>query len=178
MYKYISYNMSQFASNTDLFVDNILQFHTNVINIEQVPISIPEAKFGILNLKAVSVPPNYFTEEFDFIFMVDCSGSMTDKCSDGENKIQHIIHTIKNIILYFKENQSIKVHITIDAFNNSIHKILDRSYVNEDNYASIIEKINTITAINIGNMIMKKCKLGLKYDVDTEYVITYFMKKL
>ncbi len=40
------------------------------------------------------------------------------------------------------------------------------------------EKINTITAINIGNMIMKKCKLGLKYDVDTEAVITYFMKKL
>ena len=40
------------------------------------------------------------------------------------------------------------------------------------------EKINTITAINIGNMIMKKCKLGLKYDVETESVITYFMKKL
>ncbi len=40
------------------------------------------------------------------------------------------------------------------------------------------EKINTITAINIGNMIMKKCKLGLKYDVDTESVITYFMNKI
>ena len=41
-----------------------------------------------------------------------------------------------------------------------------------------INTITTITAINIGNMIMKKCKLGLKYDVDTESVITYFMKKL
>jgi len=40
------------------------------------------------------------------------------------------------------------------------------------------EKINTITTINIGNMIMKKCKLGLKYDVDTESVIKYFMEKL
>ena len=46
------------------------------------------------------------------------------------------------------------------------------------NLTNTKEKINTITAINIGNMIMKKCKLGLKYDVETESVITYFMKKL
>ena len=136
--------MSQFASNTDLFVHNILQFHTNDINVEHVPISIPEPKFGILNLKAVS---NHHINEDDndIIFMVDCSGSMADECSDGENKMHHILHTIKNIILYFKEKQSIKVHITIDAFDNTVYRILDRSSINEDNYASIIDKINTIT---------------------------------
>ena len=50
--------------------------------------------------------------------------------------------------------------------------------VNLTNTKEKINTITTITAINIGNMIMKKCKLGLKYDVDTESVIKYFMEKL
>lgn len=142
--------MSQFASNTDLFIINTLQFESNAINIEQVPISIPDAKFGILNLKAVSSSPSQ--EDNDFVFMVDCSGSMSDKCSDGRDKMHHILHTLKNMILYFKENQAIKIHITIDAFDDSIHRILDRSHVTEDNYLSIIEKINKISPRNSTNI--------------------------
>lgn len=135
--------MSQFTSNNDLFEYNILQFDTNNgINIEEIPISIPSPKFGIVNLKAVSSPAQ--ENEFDFIFMVDCSGSMSHDCSDGKNKIEHIIHTIKNIVLYFKSNTFIKVHITIDAFNNYVERILERSSINEDNYMSMIEKIDKL----------------------------------
>jgi hypothetical protein len=134
--------MSQFTYNTDLFINKTLQFESNIINVELVPNSITNSKFGILNLKAVSAPLT--EEDNDFIFMVDCSSSMSDKCSDGRDKMQHIVHTLQNMILYFKENSSIKIHITIDAFDDSIHRILERTPVNEDNYASIIVKISKI----------------------------------
>jgi len=171
--------MSQFVSNTDLFVHNILQFDTNNINVEYVPISIPEAKFGILNLKAVSTH-HINEDDNDIIFMVDCSGSMSDECSDGENKMHHILHTIKNIILYFKEKQSIKVHITIDAFDNTVYRILDRSCVNEHNYASIIEKINTIsprysTDIQLALNSVKNTSQIIKNDFPNNNIVVIFM---
>ncbi len=59
-------------------------------------------------------------------------------------------------------------------FGNTQGIAMDQS----GNLPNTKEKINAITAINIGNMIMRKCKLGLKYDVDTESVIKYFMEKL
>lgn len=141
--------MSQTTSNTDLFINNTLQFDNDIINIEQVPIpiTISDAKFGILNLKAISAPLS--EEDNDFIFMVDCSASMSDHCSDGRDKMHHIIHTLKNMVLYFKENPTIKSHITIYAFDDSIHRILDRSPVNEDNYEYIIAKINKIIPRNM-----------------------------
>jgi len=70
--------------------------------------------------------------------------------------------------------------IRIRLTNKLLHIELPNAHHPVDGSKSSIlpNTINTITAINIGNMIMKKCKLGLKYDVDTESVITYFMKKL
>ena len=91
--------MSQFTNiDNELFLEKTLKFEDKNINVEYIPISIAEAKFGILNLKAISAPLSQ--EELEFIFMIDCSGSMSDQCSDGRTKMQHIIHTLKNMILY------------------------------------------------------------------------------
>ena len=109
--------MSQFANtDTELFIEKILKFEDKNINVENISVPITDAKFGILNLKAISSMPTQ--KEFDLIFMVDCSGSMSDKCSDGRSKMQHIVHTLKNMILYFKENSSIKAYIT-ETINNA-----------------------------------------------------------
>ena len=77
--------------------------------------------------------------------MVDRSGSMSDLCSDGRSKMQHICHTLNNMVLYFKDNSAIKAHITIHAFDNLIYNIVDRCKVNEENINEILFKISHIT---------------------------------
>jgi hypothetical protein len=135
--------MSEFANtDTELFLEKILKFEDKNINAEHISVPITDAKFGILNLKAAGSTPTQ--EELDFIFMIDCSGSMSDKCSDGRSKMQHIVHTLKNMILYFKENSSIKAYITIDAFDDRIYKIVERCSVTSENYESILEKVDKI----------------------------------
>jgi hypothetical protein len=58
--------------------------------------------------------------------------------------MQHIIHTIKNMILYFKEN-SVQASITIHAFDHKIYKIIERTFITEENFTGIITKIDQIT---------------------------------
>jgi len=130
------------SNSCDLFIETSLKFQNENINVEIIPIPICDAKFGILNLNAASTPLT--NEELEFIFMIDCSGSMSDQCSDGRNKIQHIIHTLKNMILYFKENPSIKVFITINSFDDKIYKVVEHCTVTDDNFNSIIAKIDNI----------------------------------
>lgn len=126
---------------SQLFNNKTLHFENKSVT-EQIPLPIKDAKFGILNLQAVSTP--FSQEEHEFIFMIDCSGSMSDRCSDGRNKMQHIIHTLKNMILYFKENPVIKNHITIHSFDDKIYNILERSKINDSNFNEIITKIEQI----------------------------------
>jgi len=107
-------------------------------------------KGGLISLKAVSSPLTAL--EQDFIFQIDCSGSMSDICSDGRTKMQHILHTLKNMILYFKENPSLKVNVTIHAFDDTIYKIIDRTLVDEKNYNKIITNIDKIVPRNCTNI--------------------------
>jgi AraC-like DNA-binding protein len=167
--------MSQFTN--ELFLEKTLKFENRNINAELIPIPITDAKFGILNLKAVSSPLSQ--EDFEFIFMVDCSGSMSDKCSDGRSKMQHIVHTLKNMILYFKEN-SIKINITVDSFDDNIYNIIKRCTITEDNYASIIEKIDRIsprqsTDIELALKSVKKTVKKIKTDFPEHNIVSIFM---
>lgn len=126
-----------------LFTEQTILFSDQIVDKDQVPLPVLDAKFGILSLTAITAP--LCQEEYEFIFMVDCSGSMSDECSDGRAKIQHILHTLKNMILYFKENPSIKVHITINSFDEKIYNVFERTTVTEDNYSEIVKKVNAIS---------------------------------
>ena len=118
--------------------------------LEKFGSTFPKGGFGLLSLKAVSCPLT--TLEQDFVFQIDCSGSMSDICSDGRTKMQHILHTLKNMILYFKENSSLKVNVTIHAFDDIIYKIVERTSVDEITYDSIIAKVDTITPRSCTNI--------------------------
>ena len=109
---------------TELFTEKSIIFEDRLLDIEkvQIPDSISSPKFGILKLNAITAPLS--RENIEIIFMVDRSGSMSDLCSDGRSKMQHICHTLNNMILYFKENSEIKAHITIHAFDNTIYNIV------------------------------------------------------
>jgi uncharacterized protein YegL len=131
-------------SGSNLFTKQTLLFANSPVDAELIPIStIIDAKFGILNLIAVSGQLNQNMCQ-EFVFTVDCSGSMSDSCSDGRTKMQHIIHTLKNMILYFKEN-SVQASITIHAFDHKIYKIIERTFITEENFTGIIKKIDQIT---------------------------------
>ena len=129
-------------NSTTIFTKQSLVFDSTHINVEQVPVPIPRAQFGILNLTAVSVPGSGTTLEL--VFSVDQSGSMSDACSDGRSKMQHIIHTLKNMIVYFRENPDIKVYITIDSFDDVICSIVKRSPITPDNVGELIAKVELI----------------------------------
>lgn len=127
-------------NNNNLLNEKSLQFQSENTNIELIPIL--NAKFGILKLTAVSAPMS--KEVNEFIFMVDRSGSMSDMCSDGRDKMQHILHTLQNMIIYFKDN-SANVYINIFTFDDTICEVVERTVINETNLNSIIAKIKTIT---------------------------------
>jgi len=86
-----------------------ITFEDKNTELENLPIN--NAKFGILNFTTVYCLPT--NVEHEFIFVIDNSGSMTDLCSDKRTKMQHIIHTLKKMVIYFNENPDIKVNITI-----------------------------------------------------------------
>lgn len=140
------------TQNNEVFVSKTLQFEESKLNTELVPVPFADSdvKFGILNFTAVSVPIT--THVHDFVFMIDCSGSMSDICSDKRTKLQHIIHTLKNMICFIKENENLTVYITIDSFDEKIYKILPRTKVTSTNFNKILQKIDKILPRNSTNI--------------------------
>jgi len=153
---------SALLNNSHLFVEKSLQFQSENINIEHIPIPISDAKFGILKLTAISAPMSQDVHEF--IFMVDRSGSMSDICSDGRDKMQHILHTLKNMIIYFKDNKSLRVYVNIFAFDDKIEEIVSRTDINEENIDAIISKINRISPRNSTNI--ENALISIKCTID------------
>jgi hypothetical protein len=150
-----------------LFTEQTILFNDQIVDKDLVPSPVIDAKFGILNLTAITAP--LCQEEYEFIFMVDCSGSMSDECSDGRAKIQHILHTLKNMILYFKENPNINVHITINSFDEKIYNVFERTTVTEDNYCEIVKKVNSISprgSTNIELALKRVSTLATKIKTD------------
>lgn len=127
---------------SSILSQNTICFETRNLDLEKIPVPIEDAKFGILNLQAVTSSET--KDELDFLFTVDCSGSMSDMCSDMRTKMQHIIHTIKNMITFFHERPHIKVNITIQAFDNIIYQIVTRTLINDENIFDIIAKVDKI----------------------------------
>jgi hypothetical protein len=172
--------MSQFITvrAADLFIENAIKFENKNINTEYVTVELNDAKFGIINLQTIT--KTVTEQEQEFIFMIDCSGSMSDMCSDKRSKMQHIIHTLKNMILYFKENSNIKIHISIYAFDDHIFDILDRSPVTNENFAEIIQKVDSIiprdsTNIEIALSKVRECANKIKTDYPNSNICHIFM---
>jgi len=127
----------------NLLSQNTICFETRNINVQQIPVPIQNAKFGILNFVAVTAQET--NDEIDFVFIVDCSGSMSDQCADGRSKIQHIIHTLKNMIIFFHDHTNAKINVTINTFDTQIYPIVSRTKITRENFNLIIHKIEKIS---------------------------------
>lgn len=129
---------------------NTICFNSSSVDIEKISFPIDNAKFGILNFKAVTSSET--NKELEFIFTVDCSGSMSDMCSDRRSKMQHIIHTLKNMIIFLQENSEINVNIIVNSFDKNLYKIVERTRITRDNYRGILEKIEEIHPMGSTNI--------------------------
>jgi len=116
-----------------------------------------DKKFGILNL-ATDKPDGFKPDRQHFILTVDRSGSMGSYERDGMTKMQHIIHTIKNMMRYFVEElQDTSIYISVITFDDRVNCIIDKALVNNDNIKSLVSLVDDIyprNMTNIGDAIM------------------------
>ena len=146
----IIYRMTEFIE-TNAISNIATQYFTKAFTTFNEELSLPDnclpfpgAKFGMLNLQAVTSGPS--TKTHELILVIDNSGSMGDQCSGDNNKTQmdQAIHTLKNIVGYLEENQNIKANVTIFKFDDKFIKVVDRTNVTEENYNSIEKSISKI----------------------------------
>ena len=144
-------------SNFSMFMSCFnMSFENKHIDNELIQVPIDNAKFGILSLEAE--PCDINKQEQDFIFTIDRSGSMSDKCTDGRTKMQHIIHTLKNMVLYFFDNPNINAYITVFAFDDTVFCFIERTKVTLINIQEILFKIEKIYPLGSTNI-----ELALKH---------------
>jgi hypothetical protein len=112
------------------------------------PISNPI--FGILNLQMKTFTP--IEKHHHLVFTVDCSGSMSERCSDGRTKMEHIKHTLTNMVYYFSDHPGFSVTISIFAFDGVMYTILEKEKVEKSNMETIVQQIQTIRPRNSTNI--------------------------
>jgi hypothetical protein len=127
-----------------MFFNNLCKnFETKKIHGDSlIKVPIYGANFGTLNFNLTSCGVS--EQEQEFIFTIDQSGSMTDRCLDGRSKMQHIIHTLKNMILYFYNNLIVNLHVTVFAFDDNFVTIIERTQISATNLQEILTKVENI----------------------------------
>jgi len=112
----------------------------------------PNHKFGILE---ISTPNNdALLHTWDVKFDVDFSGSMSDLCIDGRDKLQHIKHVLINILRLFASYSNITFNVSVDAFDDAILHIFDFVQITPENVEKYIAKINTIQPRGQTNLVL------------------------
>lgn len=99
--------------------------------------------FGVLTLKVPKVEdPNPVGQKV--LFYNDISGSMDDSCADGRTKIQHAVHTTKNLWNMLAEKPGVTG--ALYAFDDKVDTILPPHVIANENKAESIQKISALFA--------------------------------
>jgi hypothetical protein len=102
----------------------------------------PELQFGIVKINLRSSP--MIEKHQHILFTIDGSGSMQDKCADGRSKMEHILHTLENILRLFHEKSS-NISIHIQSFDDKIKEVVsDVPNIQDANIEELVQKIRTI----------------------------------
>ncbi len=112
-------------------------------------------KFGIVNLKLNEVP---ITSRKQLLhFTCDMSGSMEDVCLDGRTKMQHSVHTIKNILRMSADAEDAEIWIQINGFDDKIERVIPATQISNDNIEELIKMLKKLYPRRSTNI-----ELGLK----------------
>ena len=133
--------------------------------------------FGILEVVAQPVDKPLI-KDLKIYLNIDISGSMSEHCKDGKEKIEHIRTIIKNLLRELYEFKEQKMAIIINGFESTVHKIMNIDNLLEQDLATnVIPKINKLVPLNSTNIekALKEAKetldLAFKKDVNLNQVV-------
>jgi hypothetical protein len=92
--------------------------------------------------------------------MTDVSGSMDERCSDKNSKLDQIKHVTKNIIRFIANNCA-NITLQVSAFNSDVMVVIEPEIVTKDNQDEMIRKIEMMTAIDMTDI--EKAIRSIKY---------------
>ena len=102
--------------------------------------------FGILQIKIADTPMLNQHQVLDS--SNDISGSMSDTCSDGKSKMQHAIHTLKNIITSLAKSEQSSVTMATYGFDDNVETIFPDTKITQDNAAELRSKLEGLQPRN------------------------------
>ena len=126
----------------------ILNFHDKTIPnplSSKFSTSLEEDQvFGILSLNIRDEIPA--AKELEINFMVDCSASMCEKV-DKLTKMEHVIHTIKNMVTIFHKLTETNVKLRINSFDDKTYTNINTGTKNisESVLDELLEQVSQIT---------------------------------
>lgn len=137
-------NENMTFSRESLIKSTKMSLHTKPVDNGQdfVLFEDKEYKFGILELEVLETPMINTQQIIDA--SIDMSGSMSDPCGDGRTKMQHSIHTLKNIInvLADSNGKEADTFISVVGFDDAIVNVMDLTKPTEDNMGELRQKID------------------------------------
>jgi hypothetical protein len=80
--------------------------------------------------------------------MTDVSGSMDERCSDKNTKLDQIKHVTKNIIRFIANNCA-NITLQVSAFNSDVMVVIEPEIVTKDNQDEMIRKIDKMEAMDM-----------------------------
>jgi len=92
--------------------------------------------------------------------MTDVSGSMDERCSDKNSKLDQIKHVTKNIIRFIANNCA-NITLQVSAFNSDVMVVIEPEIVTKDNQDEMIRKIDKMEAMDMTDI--EKAIRSIKY---------------
>jgi len=126
-----------------IFIENcFIELNNSKTNVIDLFPKNESYNFGVLKVNMVK--KDITKNPISVLFTVDRSASMSDTCSDGKTKLQHVKYTLKKI---FEELSKKKcdIEVCVLLFDNESDILIDFVKINETILPDLVSKIQNIT---------------------------------
>jgi hypothetical protein len=153
--------MSNFTQSQ--IMNQFQPFSSTSVNFEKIVEGI--TTFGKIKLNINKFPIT--KKHLDLAFNIDNSGSMSDICSDGRTKMDHMNFTVENILRYLQEHQ-VSAAICVNIFDDKITNIIQSQELSSENIEDIAAKIRKIRPLG-GTDIQKVLEMEVSFEKPEDY---------
>ena len=102
------------------------------------------------------------TKKIDIRFEIDNSGSMSDLCSDGRRKMEHVLFAAEQLIRKIQESPNVIAVASMDSFDDDIKNIFSDKELTPDSVNEISQKMRRIVpsgSTNIYKVLKKEIEM-------------------